>query len=658
MAMKYDGAIYLDPSLGPDNVLCRGRPSTFSWQSRKADTGSKSNSNDTGKVKKSVASHGTNDTNKATNSRSRFVPVGTGSNQGSIYENNSNSNNSNGVSGNSLETSSSSLWETPVAKPISQDLHEQNVRVLQDFANEVVLTDSPKHVFDIIASTNNPERQTPSLLIAIDVTQYYTNHDESCGLENGHSAGDAHHINHNHHNSHSHKPPVSARSIISQIYIYFHHLPISIVAISRDGAVCDVQLYSSGVDFVGPNPLKREIIEATVQEKSVFLQTMSHHVDRIKLRVGLSDNKRRQNLLRHLVIDGRNDLQLLLQFDHGFVYTEADLEAARERIADWDYDPFKLSYDELVIMALVMFQYILSLPGLEPYRLEEPELVRFLIMMRDAYHHENPYHNFRHAIDVMQATFQFLIRLGCLPPPPFKRAPNCSMIEPIGPAVFTPAESLVVLIAAIGHDISHPGVTNAFLVSSRSPMAQVFNDKSVLESYHACVLNRVLNIFWPATQEPHLKKLIVESVLATDMAQHFNYVDRWTELSARCRSKGKGKCNEERGMLSPADRQLVGSMIMKCADVSNVTRRLDLAEQWGRVLQCEFSEVKDVETDCNVQTLPPNCGKSANLAQSQVSFLNIFAYPLFQQLSDAFPEFGYAFKTLQENKAVWESRLV
>lgn len=638
MAMKYDGAIYLDPGLGPDNVLCRGRPNRFSWQSRTSDT-------DEDKTGNSIS----------TPTRSRFVPVGTGNNQGSIYENNNSNSHSNNNSNGTSETSPSSS-PSPHAKPISQELHEQNLRVLEDFANEVVLTDSPKHVFDIIASTNNPERNTPSLLIAIDVTQYYTNHDESSPLlENGHS----NHNHHNHnHNSHSHKPPVSARSIISQIYIYFHHLPISIVAISRDGAVCDVQLYSSGVDFVGPNPLKPEIIEATVQEKSVFLQTMSHHVDRIKLRVGLSDNKRRQNLLRHLVIDGRNDLQLLLQFDHGFVYSEADLEAARERIADWDYDPFQLSYDELVIMALVMFQYILSLPGLEPYRLEEPELVRFLIMMRDAYHHENPYHNFRHAIDVMQATFQFLIRLGCLPPPPFKRAPNCSMIEPIGPAVFTPAESLVVLIAAIGHDISHPGVTNAFLVSSRSPMAQVFNDKSVLESYHACVLNRVLNIFWPATQEPHLKKLIVESVLATDMAQHFNYVDRWTELSARCRSKGKGKCNEERGMLSPADRQLVGSMIMKCADVSNVTRRLDLAEQWGRVLQCEFSEVKDVETDCNVQTLPPNCGKSANLAQSQVSFLNIFAYPLFQQLSDAFPEFGYAFRTLQENKAEWESRLV
>ncbi|CAG83786.1 hypothetical protein B0I72DRAFT_138908 [Yarrowia lipolytica] len=626
MAMKYDGAIYLDPSLAPDNVLCQDRPSFFSWQSRTDTHSNKSTSTST--ITKPTAS--------ITNNRSRFVPVGTGSNQGSLYENNSNDSNN-------------------VSKPISQELHEQNVAVLQDFANELVLTDSPKHVFDIIASTNKPERKTPSLLIAIDVTQYYTNHDDSAPHENGHS--DAHHINHNHH-SHNHKPPVSARSIISQIYIYFHHLPISIVAISRDGAVCDVQLYSSGVDFVGPNPLKREILEATVQEKSVFLQTMSHHVDRIKLRVGLSDNKRRQNLLRHLVIDGRNDLQLLLQFDHGFSYTEADLEAARERIADWDYDPFELSYDELVIMALVMFQYILSLPGLEPYRLEEPELVRFLIMMRDAYHHENPYHNFRHAIDVMQATFQFLIRLGCLPPPPFKRAPNCSMIPPIGPAVFTPAESLVVIIAAIGHDISHPGVTNAFLVSSHSPMAQVFNDKSVLESYHACVLNRVLNIFWPATQEPHLKKLIVESVLATDMAQHFNYVDRWNELSARCRSKGKGRCNEERGNLSPADRQLVGSMIMKCADVSNVTRRLDLAEKWGRVLQCEFSEVKDVETDCNVQTLPPNCGKNANLAQSQVSFLNIFAYPLFQQFSDAFPEFGYAFKTLQENKAVWESRLV
>lgn len=596
--MKYDGAIYVDPSLGAHNPLVHNRPATFSWlqNSKHNDTSIQSRfvpPTEVGKSPKDTPSDALNDISNHMRRRS------------SVFGND--------------------------ATPVPQELHQENVDILSEYANEVVLTDSPKHLFDMIAHTNNPERETPSLVIAIDVTQNYQNH-----------FGD-------------HLPPVSARSIINQIYIYFHHLPLSIVAISRDGAVSDVQLYSTGVDFVGPNPLKREILEATVEEKALFLRTMSSHVDRIKLRVGLSDNKRRQNLLRHLVIDSHHDLQLLLQFESGFFYSEKDLEAARERIADWDYDPFELSYDELVVMALVMFQWTLSLPELESFRLDEPELVRFLIMMRDAYHHENPYHNFRHAIDVMQATFHFLIRLGCLPPPPFKRAPNCSMIPPLGPAVFTPAESLVMLIAAIGHDISHPGVTNAFLVSSRSPMAQVFNDKSVLESYHACVLNRVLNIFWPATQEPELKRLIVESVLATDMAQHFSYVDRWTAFAkAVC----KGDCGEARANLSATNKQLVGSMIMKCADVSNVTRKLELAEQWGIVLQREFSEVKDVETDCNVQTLPPNCGSSANLAQSQVSFLNIFAYPLFEQLADAFPEFGYAFKTLQENKRVWESRLV
>ena len=42
-------------------------------------------------------------------------------------------------------------------------------------------------------------------------------------------------------------------------------------------------------------------------------------------------------------------------------------------------------------------------------------------------------------------------------------------------------------IAALCHDVGHPGVNNQFLISSNSPLALRYNDKSVLENMHSAL---------------------------------------------------------------------------------------------------------------------------------------------------------------------------
>ena len=49
-----------------------------------------------------------------------------------------------------------------------------------------------------------------------------------------------------------------------------------------------------------------------------------------------------------------------------------------------------------------------------------------------------------------------------------------------------------VLVAALGHDLCHPGHTNQFEMNSDSELSQRYNGKSVLENYHAACLMKVV----------------------------------------------------------------------------------------------------------------------------------------------------------------------
>lgn len=64
---------------------------------------------------------------------------------------------------------------------------------------------------------------------------------------------------------------------------------------------------------------------------------------------------------------------------------------------------------------------------------------------------QNPYHNACHAADVMHS-MQFLLNNN--------------------PHIYTDSfERLEGILAALAHDVGHPGVTNRFLINTRDPLA-------------------------------------------------------------------------------------------------------------------------------------------------------------------------------------------
>jgi hypothetical protein len=101
--------------------------------------------------------------------------------------------------------------------------------------------------------------------------------------------------------------------------------------------------------------------------------------------------------------------------------------------------------------------------------LPSEQISAFIHHLRQIYRLENTYHNFEHALDVLQATQSYLKSAKMVPPPDILLQPNQSwkpksfnsgsLVSSLGLR-----EMFMLYVAAIGHDVGHPGFSNRFMV--------------------------------------------------------------------------------------------------------------------------------------------------------------------------------------------------
>ena len=158
-------------------------------------------------------------------------------------------------------------------------------------------------------------------------------------------------------------------------------------------------------------------------------------------------------------------------------------------LSKWDFSPHSLSSPQLLQSACLIFEALFRLPSIHgdstipPYETFPP----FLRSVRAMYHARNGYHNFQHAVDVLQAVYCFLVQAGCVPPVGVLLGSKEGQM-PMGEKVVIGLNSqglwipgkkrgvvgevldgrdlLALCVAAIGHDVGHPGLSNAFMVRS------------------------------------------------------------------------------------------------------------------------------------------------------------------------------------------------
>ncbi|XP_057401485.1 high affinity cGMP-specific 3',5'-cyclic phosphodiesterase 9A isoform X5 [Balaenoptera acutorostrata] len=143
-------------------------------------------------------------------------------------------------------------------------------------------------------------------------------------------------------------------------------------------------------------------------------------------------------------------------------------------------------------------------------------LKRWLLCVHDNYRN-NPFHNFRHCFCVTQMMYSMIWL--------------CGLQEK-----FSQMDILILMTAAICHDLDHPGYNNTYQINARTELAIRYNDISPLENHHCAVAFQILsqpecNIFSsvPAEGFKQIRQGMITLILATDMARHAEIMDSFKE---------------------------------------------------------------------------------------------------------------------------------
>ena len=283
----------------------------------------------------------------------------------------------------------------------------------------------------------------------------------------------------------------------------------------------------------------------------------------------------------------------------------------------------------------VLFSIFNRFNLLKTFNISNEMFFRFLFEIRSKYNNV-PYHNWTHAVDVTQYIQYEIIT---------------SQME----NKYSSLEILALCISAICHDVNHDGFNNVYNVKAETPLGILFKDQSVMETHHCNVTIQILskdefNLLHSLSSNDQKKvwNWIIKLILATDMAHHFKMV------------KDVGLLLDENNFnLENSEHKLYSlQLLLKVADISNVSRPFKIADKWCDVLMEEFFRQGDNEKAYGIGlTSPLNDRENPNKPKSQIGFYNFICIPLYQLISRIFPELNVNLQSVQNNLQIWKSMI-
>lgn len=220
---------------------------------------------------------------------------------------------------------------------------------------------------------------------------------------------------------------------------------------------------------------------------------------------------------------------------------------------------------------------------------------------------------------------------------------------------------LAAILAACVHDLEHRGFNNDFLIKTQDNWAIDSNDRSPNESHHVSAAFRILRNpecnFLHAmdiSDQRNLRRLMIEMVLATDMAEHMAIVSQLkTELQ---RQNEKPDDVDKTHETSEEARTLFLRSAIKVADIGHLYAALPVHIEWSQRLEEEMWKQGDVEMELGMPVSFLMDRDKPGVTKSQPGFINFVVMPLFQTWVETFPESKELLLHLNANKAYWLSK--
>ncbi|KAM9138902.1 high affinity cAMP-specific and IBMX-insensitive 3',5'-cyclic phosphodiesterase 8B isoform 8-T8 [Pangshura tecta] len=314
----------------------------------------------------------------------------------------------------------------------------------------------------------------------------------------------------------------------------------------------------------------------------------------------------------------------------------------------WDFNIFELeavtNKRPLVYLGLKVFA---RFGVCEFLNCSEATLRAWFQVIEANYHSTNSYHNSTHAADVLHATAFFLGKE--------RVKGNLDRLDEVA-----------ALIAATVHDVDHPGRTNSFLCNAGSELAVLYNDTAVLESHHTALAFQLTakdnkcNIFKNIDRNHYrtLRQAIIDMVLATEMTKHFEHVNKFVNsINKPMASESEGSdCECAPNVKNfPENQTLIKRMMIKCADVANPCRPLDLCIEWaGRISEEYFAQTDEEKRQGLPVVMPVFDRKTCSIPKSQISFIDYFITDMFDAW-DAFAHLPVLMEHLAVNYKHWKT---
>ncbi|GFT19316.1 cAMP-specific 3',5'-cyclic phosphodiesterase 7B [Nephila pilipes] len=272
----------------------------------------------------------------------------------------------------------------------------------------------------------------------------------------------------------------------------------------------------------------------------------------------------------------------------------------------------------------------------EHFKLDIVKVWHCFNLMEAAYHRHNPYHNSVHAADVTQAMHCFLQET--------KFASN-----------LTPLEAMSSVIAAVAHDLDHPGVTQAFLVATSNHLVNLYHNSSVLENHHwrtaiSCLSESGIFDHLEKDTWQDIQMQIRSLILATDITRQKEFLARFKNYLS----------SESLDMENTQYRHFALQIALKCADLCNPCRPWAISQRWSYQVCQEFYRQGAYERQLKLPVTPTFDCSRTKVAKIQADFFQFVVSPLFETWDHFLktPLSNELLENLQHNFAQWQQKII